>query len=401
MAVIWIINQYALQPAERTTARHNFFANRLSELGHGVTIICAREHHLQTKSPSSFIPNDHGFKIRIFNTFRYAHARDKRRVLAWFVFAWRLLSLKKTAEQNPDIILISSPSLISFLGAESLAKHFGARLVLEIRDLWPLSLIDLGQHSAKHPFIKFLAWLEARAIGRSDHVVTTMEGGTEYVSTIGDGQTPCTWIPNALSKKTIEKFRLEAIKVRAEDERFVVGYTGTLGFTNSVVTIVQAASLLRQDTTIKFVILGKGPQEVGLKQSVTDNELSNVEFLPHGTEDVVIATLRKVDATLICWRDRSIYNFGTSAMKVPTYLAIGKPIIQAYSGKYDRIKMNDAGITVPAENARALADAVMQMKNKTTYERNRLGENGHALAHNIYSLEIQFPKLLKAFGLVK
>jgi glycosyltransferase involved in cell wall biosynthesis len=226
-----------------------------------------------------------------------------------------------------------------------------------------------------------------------------MEGGKQYVSKIGDGQTPCTWIPNALSKKTIEKFRLEAKKVCAKNERFVVGYTGTLGFTNSVITIIKAASLLRQDTNIKFVILGKGPQEEQLKQAVVENDLSNVEFLPHGTEDVVIATLQQIDASLICWHDRSLYKFGTSAIKIPTYLAVGKPIIQAYSGRYDRINLNKAGITVPAEDAHALADAIIKIKNKTDAERNKLGENGYLLAQDLYSYEVQMPKLLRALDL--
>ena len=83
----------------------------------------------------------------------YAQAHSKQRIFNWFLFPWRIQKLTKIIPAAPDVVLCSSPSLISFLGAQRLAKRFKARLVFEVRDIWPRTLIELGGHSLKNPFI--------------------------------------------------------------------------------------------------------------------------------------------------------------------------------------------------------------------------------------------------------
>ena len=70
---------------------------------------------------------------------------------------------------KPDAILYSSPALVGFLGVKYLSNEYpDARLVFEVRDIWPLTLVELGGYSPKHPFIRLLQWIEDKAYRDSD-----------------------------------------------------------------------------------------------------------------------------------------------------------------------------------------------------------------------------------------
>lgn len=393
MATIWIVNQYALPASQKRHARHNQFAESLAKLGHSVTIISADYHHLMLKSRNEVETSGLAYDIHLVSVPHYKTAHDRRRVLAWLVFAFKLCWLPKKLKQKPDIIIASSPSLLSFLGAEWIANRNKSKLIFEIRDIWPLTLIGIGNYSKKHPFIKFLQWVENRALMKSDNIITTMPGGPDYVkSQIGIDNKTC-WIPNGIDLDVSSKIHADTEQTGQNSEQFLVGYTGTLGLANSVDTIISAAYVLKNDTSVQFLIMGDGRCKEDLINRVRSLELSNVKFIPKGSEEEVTKTLEKLDAALLCWNKSTLYRFGTSAIKLPRYLAAGKPIIHAYSGNYDPIMLNKVGTTIPAENGEALAKAIKQLQSMPKHERIQLSENARKLASTHYSFKVLTKRL--------
>ena len=118
-----------------------------------------------------------GFSVVWLKMPPYAQAHSKQRVLNWFLFAWRLRRLANIIPHQPDAVLCSSPSLIAFLGAQRLAKKYQARLVFEVRDIWPQTLIELGGHSPNHPLIRLMQWVENKAYRDADRVVSNWGPG--------------------------------------------------------------------------------------------------------------------------------------------------------------------------------------------------------------------------------
>src|SRR5690606_26096320 len=164
--------------------------------------------------------------------------------------------------ERPSAVLCSSPSLISFLGAKRLARRFQARLVFEVRDIWPLTLTEIGGYSRKHPFIRFLQWVEDMAYRDSDRVVSNLKFAVEHMVNRGMRRPKFKWIPNGISVDEVRVSTTLNDNVAAiiPKGKFIVGYTGTLGFSNALDTLIEAANILRDYSDIAFVIVGDGKE---------------------------------------------------------------------------------------------------------------------------------------------
>ena len=130
--------------------RHYYFAKELARQGHKVYLIAAGFTHLLRMPPA--LKNEFTIQPILDNCNfvwikvpEYSDAHNKKRVFNWFDFAWKLLKLPRVISDKPDAILYSSPSLIPFLRAQRLAKKFNAKLAFEVRDIWPLTLMELGR----------------------------------------------------------------------------------------------------------------------------------------------------------------------------------------------------------------------------------------------------------------
>ena len=88
---------------------------------------------------------------------QYRKAKSLSRIVSWLDFELRFFLSKKKNLRPPDIIMVSSPSVISILNGFIWSKWYKAKLVFEVRDIWPLTLIEEGGFSKKNPFIFILS----------------------------------------------------------------------------------------------------------------------------------------------------------------------------------------------------------------------------------------------------
>ena len=314
---------------------------------------------------------------------RYAHAHDKRRVFNWLLFAWRVAGLHRRLPGRPDVILSSSPSIFASLGAERLARRFGARLVFEVRDIWPLTLIEVGGYSARHPMIRLMQWIEDRAYRLSDRVVSNLPGAAAHMVSRGMDPAKFSWIPNGFSKADVDGDEPVAADVLAgiPAGKFVVGYAGTLGVANALDTFLDAAERLKANEDIAFVLLGQGKEKVALEASAQRRNLTNVHFLPAVPKAQVQAVLKHFDVCSIGLRADPLFRFGVSPNKLFDYLVAGRPIIYGIdSGDYRPVEDFGAGLEVPPQDPAALADAILTLRALSPEERRRMGENGRRAA---------------------
>ncbi len=384
--VVWIINQYASLPTTGIGGRHRHLSRELACMGHRVSLIAAHWSHLDNidwfKASVTDIDHFEGFRFVRLPVVKYQGARDKRRILSWFVFAWRILSLNKYLNEKPDTIIYSSPSLIGYLSALKLAKQFGATLIFEVRDIWPLTLVELGGVSSKHPFILLMQWLEDLAYRKSDFVVSNLEGAVEHMQNRGLQRDKFRWLPNGYSE--FEFHKIEDVRcVPASsimDQPFSVTYTGSLGAANSLDTLVEAALLLKPIKRIHFNIFGKGDFSEDLRNRVAKLCLDNVHFWGAVPKAQIQPILQASDVCVICWKDSALYRYGVAANKLFDYLYSGKPVINAYSGGYDVVERYRAGITVNAENPEDLAEAILRLSSTSQATREEMGLRGKEMA---------------------
>lgn len=394
---LWIIHQYASTPDTGMGGRHFYLAEELAKLGHKVYVVAASANHLLHTQPhltSKFtFEKISGFTFVWVKMPPYAEAHSKQRALNWFLFPWRIQKLTQVIVDKPDAVLCSSPSPIAFLGAERLAKKLKAKLIFEVRDIWPLTLTEIGGYSPKHPFIRLMGWVERRAYKNADLVVSNLKNAVEHMVTQGLRREKFVWIPNGFSLTEVSQ--KTPLNKQATNQlpknKFIVGYTGTIGVANALDSLIEAAAILRKNKDIAFVLVGRGKEKQALQALATGKKLTNVTFIDPIPKIEIQAMLSRFDACFIGWLNDNLYRFGIGANKIPEYLYSSIPIIHAYSGACDPILEASAGLVVEPQNPQALATAIVKLCEMTPAQRREMGQNGRKAALEQY----EYGKLAK------
>ena len=253
MKTVWIINQYGSTPDTGLGGRHYYLATELAKLGYKVCLIASSSHHLLREKPvfqKQFkVQTAEGFDFIWVNMPRYGEAHSKMRVLNWFLFPLRILKLPSVIFDRPDAVLVSSPSPLAFLGAQRLAKKYSARLLFEVRDIWPLTLIEIGGYSPKNPLVRLMQWVEDRAYRDSDAVISNLKNSVDHMVSRGLPSEKFTWIPNGFSKDEVlnpEPLNSDVLGLIPKN-KFLVGYTGTFGLANDLSNLIEACLLYTSD----------------------------------------------------------------------------------------------------------------------------------------------------------
>ncbi|WP_229710364.1 glycosyltransferase family 4 protein, partial [Halopseudomonas pertucinogena] len=379
---IWIINQYASLPSTGIGGRHRHLSRELARLGHRVTLIAARwTHGTRDTEAADDAPEQEsfeGFRFIRISVGKYKHAHDKKRILNWLVFGVRLLQLQKKLGERPDVIIYSSPSLIGFLSAYYLSRKFKARLIFEVRDIWPLTLVQLGGFSPSHPFIVFLQKIEDLAYKKSHKVISNLRESHHHMVARGLDREKFAWVPNGVSIHEVSAVEPapELMVSEFKKQPFSVVYAGTVGAANSLETLIMAASLLKDVTDIHFNIVGKGQKTHDLSVLINDLELTNVHLWPSVKKTQVQSVLSVMDVCYIGLTKDPLFRYGVSPNKLFDYMYSARPVVYSIdSGGYCPISEANAGIQIEPESPEEAAGAILALYNMSPEKREIMGRN--------------------------
>ena len=340
-----------------------------------------------------------GFTFVRIPVYWYKAAHDKRRVINWFVFSWRCMFLTQVIQDKPNIIIASSPSPVVFFGARYLASKFHAKLVFEVRDIWPLTLIELGGYSVHHPFIIMLRWIEKLAYKRSDLIISNLPYFYKHMVKFGEDINKFSWIPNGIDVSEMQTAELlpKNILNKIPQNKFIVGYIGTFGAVNALDSLIDAASLLNDDS-ISFVLVGHGKERSKLLERVKNMNVKNVTIMESINKKQVQSMLHNFDVCYLGMAKCPLFHYGVAPNKLPEYLFSKKPIIYSIeSGDYLPVDDACAGISIPAEDSNSIVDAIIRLRNMSDLKLKELGDNGRAYAiknHDYKNLSIKLSKFV-------
>ena len=179
-------------------------------------------------------------------------------------------------------------------------------------------------------------------------------------------------------------------------EGFRVVFAGNVGAAQSFETIIEAATLLRDRFEIQWVVLGDGRMREWAAGQVKARGLQgSVHFLGRFPPETMPRFFALADVLLMTLRRDPAFAM-TVPSKLQSYLACGRPIIAALDGEGARVLDEaGAGLTCPAEDARALADAVLALYRMPASERNRMGERGRAYFETQFERGILLQRLCR------
>jgi len=386
---IWFFNDYAGSKYHGMEFRNYYMARELVKLGHKVTIVSASYMHLFKELPKtegkkySFETID-GIEYIWVDVPHYSSSTDKKRVWKWFVFVKKLYELPVKKMEKPDYIIASPMAPFLIKPAHHFAKKFGAKLVYEVKDIWPLSLMELGGYSKKHPFIRLMQWFSDYAYQKSDLTITVLANAYEYMKTHGLKEEKFKYIPNGISLEDMEENRelnVATLEQLSKDD-FIVGYAGTIGIANALDTFVESAELLTAYPKVKLLLVGDGKERGKLKEK----KLTNVLFIDPIPKNEVQSLLSKFDVCYIGLQKKPIFEYGVSPNKLFDYLYAEKAILYGVNDKKSIVQRANAGVTVSSDDAKSIADGIVKMYQLSKEERESMGKNGkeYVLKYHTY-----------------
>lgn len=387
---IWIVNEYAGSPEYGMTFRHYYLAKEFVQQGHSVTIITASYSHFLKKFPPMeekkyYLENIEGVDFLWVKVNRYKEAFDKRRILKWFEFAYRLRNIPKVIAQKPDFIISSPTAPFAAYSTLRLAKKLGAKHVFEVRDIWPLTLVEVGGYSPNHPFIKLMGWFERLALKKSDILVSNLQNYSKHIQKIGINRT-AHWVSNGIYTKEMNSSTPldEEILSTIPKNKFIVGYTGKIGVSNAIEYLIAAAEKLMTNEEIAFVIVGRGQEKSVLQQKAKN--LKNVLFVDAIPKRQVQSMLSIFDVCYIGLNKEKLFRYGVSPNKLFDYMHSEKPILYAIdSGANNIVDLANCGITREAENVDAIVAGILRLYNMDDTKRIELGQNGKSYVENHFT----------------
>jgi glycosyltransferase involved in cell wall biosynthesis len=294
----------------------------------------------------------------------------------------------KACRRPFDIILVFQLSPISVgIPARLIKIITGGKILFWVQDLWPESLSATGAIHSKF-LLNCLGKLTQWLYSGCDRILIQSEAFREFVLKYGAKNDQINYFPN-YAEDIYQPINLpaDAPEHRLFPEGFRVMFAGNIGKAQDFETILTAAELTHSKPEIKWVIVGDGRHRLWVEDEIRTRRLSNVHLLGRYPKERMPAFFSLADVMLVTLKREPIFSL-TVPSKIQSYLACGKPIVACIDGEGARVIQNaNAGLCVPAESPRELANAVLQMASLSPDLRQSIGHNAMAYYKTHFSRE--------------
>jgi glycosyltransferase involved in cell wall biosynthesis len=264
-----------------------------------------------------------------------------------------------------DVIFVYAPSpILQAIPAIFLGGLKGCPVVVWVQDLWPESLSATGYVRNRH-VLKLVEHM-VRFIYRHTDLLLVQSKAFEAPVRALASDTSIAYYPNSVD---------DSFAQRVGDDPPEV-FAGNVGTAQAVEVIVEAATLLKEQTDIHFIVLGEGSRRQWMCDEKQVRGLPNLHLPGRFPVETMPAFMQKASALLVTLADQEIFR-ATIPSKVQAYLAAGRPILACLNGEgADLVIEAGAGLAVPAEDGQALADAILRLYRMPEAEREAMGARG-------------------------
>ena len=399
--MIWFIDDDAGSPLHGMEFRHYYMAESLQKKSEKSLVISASYSHLYYNLPAIenrpyLFEKVNGIDFLWLKVINYKQGNSKKRILKWFQFFLKLFSLPKVITTKPTVIVSSCNAPFLIIPCYYLAKKYNAKFILQVKDIWPLTLMELGGYSKYNPLIYIMQKSINFAFKNADEVISVLPYLGKYIEEQGIKRSSIEYLPNGISIEEVENALPLNYKTTSKipSNKFIVGYAGAMGIGDGLDMLIKMANLLQDYKDIHIVLVGKGAYKKTLEVMVKELELNNVLILDPIPKREVQSLLRYFNICYIGWRDKEIYKYGISANKIFDYMYAKKPILHLYSGKGDLVSNAKCGITVTKQSENLLAKALLDLYNMSQEERELMGSRGNTFVKSNHSYEAITDKFL-------
>lgn len=384
---IVILNHYIGPKRYCPPYRTNILADEWVKNGHKVVIICASYSHLFFELPKfkGLVSTEEceGVEYEIIKTPAFQGNSILRVMnILTFVLLTTFMSRRISKKYYPDIVIASSVYPLDIIPSILISLFAKAKLLREVRDLWPLTLLELGKSSVWNPFILLLKYSQWLSFKKAKIVITTLLNSLPYMEAHGLDKNKWKYVPQGITlcNKNLTNTKLSPEIVRTlvkykNEGKFILGYAGGHGNANALKYLIDAANILRNENIV-FVLVGQGPEKDKLIEYTQKSGILNVCYFSPIPKNAIPAFLSYIDSAYIGWKKSSLYKYGISPNKLMDYMICGKPVLHSTDTVDDLVATSMCGYVVPAEDAIRIAEAIMRLMGISKEERESMGKRG-------------------------
>lgn len=238
-----------------------------------------------------------------------------------FLVAMRLPRPDVLITQTAPLLIVASARLISWLRR--------SRLVVWCQDVWPDIAFALGLFRRKSYSGRVFRWVSHASMRRADCIVAIGRCMQNYLSaTLRMKHGRIVYFPNWGDSKDLQPVEHENNDFRHAlgcDDKFVVLYSGNMGWGHPFESIMAAAAELAGDDRIRFLLIGDGQRRPYIEDYVRTHALENVILLPYQPYEQLSRSLSAGDVHLISLDER------LDGLLIPSKLygalAVARPVL--------------------------------------------------------------------------
>ncbi|CZF80165.1 putative glycosyl transferase [Grimontia celer] len=364
---VWYMHPYAGTPKTGMSFRPYYISQELSKLGLDTTVISSSYHHLSQRKGNLIGCNTLENQKYYFVKNNEYKGNGIGRVLNMLRYGIGMfgLSFHRFAKNNkPNVIIVSTAHPFHIFAAKYYADKYSAKLILEVRDIWPMSLNELAGLSPNHPLSRLIEITQNYAYKVCDHCVSLLANSEEYFQSKGLPSNSFSYIPNGIELGMSESHKHDIIdKIRNDLSGYdlSIGYTGAIGVPNNLMPLIKAADELSK-SNVAIVLVGDGVLKEEIEQYVSKNAIDNVFIYDPVPKSVIPSVIGVFDIMFINAKPSKIYRYGISPNKIFDYMLQDKVVLNGIDAPNNPLTECGSELYFSSESPSDIVSKVLEFK---------------------------------------
>lgn len=285
-----------------------------------------------------------------------------------------------------DVVMSASPPLPLGLSAWLVSRIRRVPWLLRVEDLYPETAVNAGV-LRNQAVIRLFEWMEKFIYRKATHISLISESFRQKLIAKGIAPLKLSVLPVWADPHLIQPMSKENgfRRVQGLGGKFVLLYSGNLGYTSALDDVIEAARLLKDEKDVVFVIVGEGVKKQVLQASADRYGLENVHFLPYRPRQAYAEVLASADVSLVTLNPRA--SDTSLPSKIFNIMASARPVLAVADGNSEVARLvqdDECVVVVPPSQPALLAETIKDLRRRAV-QLDRWGKNGRRALETHYS----------------
>lgn len=272
MKILFHTHEFNINEGGPCTKRIDSLAEHLEKQGHKVIVLTSSHNKMNEKNI------ERKYKIIYSYSTKKIKGNNLQRFLNNIIFGITSLFKSFTIGKIDLVVTTSPPPFISIFGYY-IAKIKRAKLVYDVRDIWPDVAIEMESFKENSIYYKIFKFIADFMYKKSDYITTVTPGKLKKIKSYVYDKQKIKYIPNGLDdnfyqfevdNNIVKKYDLEQI--------FTIVYIGNIGLAQNLDSLIELAQNFVNKKNIQFLIFGDGAYKNKLVEKIRSLNLTNIKF---------------------------------------------------------------------------------------------------------------------------